>query len=125
MSIKIKTKVFFRKKWGKHLTQEDLRGYRNILKLLYHLNAETPLKDPDSTKYYIQVPSLHLDLIIDDSKAEIVNTTQIYPLNLNKEVLERAVLRIKEEVSKQRKQLEANIYAKKGNIFNNLYNKIK
>jgi hypothetical protein len=125
MSLKIKTKVFFRKKWGKPLTQEDLRGYRNILKLLYHSGSMTPLKDPDSTKYYIQVPSLHLDLIIDAEKAEIVNTKQIYPLLLSKEVTERAVKRIKEEVTKQRFVLEQNIRGKKLNIYQTLYNQIK
>lgn len=120
-----KIKVYFRKQFGKTLTQEDTRGYRNILKLLYHSQAETPLKDPDSPKYYIQVPKLHLDLIIDLEKAEIVNTKQIYPLNLQDIVLERAVKRIKQEVSKQRSELEIRIRGKKQNILNNLYNRIK
>jgi hypothetical protein len=106
------------------MTQEDLRGYRNILKLLYHPKAETPLKDPETPKYYIQVPKLHLDLIIDLEKAEIVNTKQIYPLNLQDVVLERAIKRIKEEVSKQRSELEVKIRGKKQNILNNLYSKI-
>ena len=120
-----KIKVYLRKHFGKTLTQEDIRGYRNILKLLYHSQAETPLKDPDSPKYYIQVPKLHLDLIIDLEKAEIVNTKQIYPLNLQDIVLERAVKRIKQEVSKQRSELEIRIRGKKQNILNNLYIKIK
>ncbi len=120
-----KIKVYLRKQFGKTLTQEDIRGYRNILKLLYHSQAETPLKDPDSPKYYIQVPKLHLDLIIDLEKAEIVNTKQIYPLNLQDIVLERAVKRIKQEVSKQRSELEIRIRGKKQNILNNLYNRIK
>jgi hypothetical protein len=97
-----RTKIKIAKKFRHQLTQEDLRGYRNILKLLYHPKAETPLKDPEVAKYYIQVTPLHLDLIIDTEKAEIVNTKQIYPLNLDTKVLERAVKRIKEEVSKQR-----------------------
>ena len=107
------------------LTQEDLRGYRNILKLLYHPNAETPLKDPDVPKYYIQVPSLHLDLIIDSEKAEIVNTKQIYPLNLDKKVTERAVEKIKQEVSRQRAGLEDVIRGKKHTILDRLYNQIQ
>ena len=125
MSLKIKTKVYFRKKFGKQLPIEDLRGYRNILKLVYHPEAMTPLKDPDSTKYYIQVPKLHLDLIIDSEKAEIVNTKQIYPLLLSREVTERAVKSIKEEVTKQRFALEQKIRGKKLNIYQTLYNKIK
>jgi hypothetical protein len=120
-----KTKNKISKKFRTKLTQEDLRGYRNILKLLYHPKAETPLKDPDVSKYYIQVPCLHLDLIIDTEKAEIVNTKQIYPLNLDKKVTERAVQRIKEEVSKQRADLEDTIRGKKQNILDNLYIKIK
>ena len=120
-----KTKIKIAKKFRTKLTQEDLRGYRNILKLLYHPKAETPLKDPDTPKYFIQVPKLHLDLIIDTEKAEIVNTKQIYPLNLDKRVTERAVQRIKEEVSKQRADLEDKIRGKKQNILGNLYTRIK
>ena len=120
-----KTKIKIAKKFTTTLTQEDLRGYRNILKLLYHPKAETPLKDPDTPKYFIQVPCLHLDLIIDVEKAEIVNSKQIYPLNLNTKVTERAVQRIKEEVSKQRADLEDTIRGKKQNILNTLYNRIK
>ena len=120
-----RTKIKIAKKFRQQLTQEDLRGYRNILKLLYHPKAETPLKDPEVAKYFIQVPCLHLDLIIDIEKAEIVNTKQIYPLNLDKKVTERAVQRIKEEVSKQRADLEDTIRGKKQNILDNLYVKVK
>jgi len=120
-----RTKIKIAKKFRNELTPEDLRGYRNILKLLYHPKAETPLKDPDVAKYFIQVPCLHLDLIIDTEKAEIVNTKQIYPLNLNTKVTERAVQRIKEEVSKQRADLEDTIRGKKQNILDNLYVKVK
>jgi hypothetical protein len=120
-----RTRIKIAKKFRQQLTQEDLRGYRNILKLLYHPKAETPLKDPEVAKYFIQVPCLHLDLIIDIEKAEIVNTKQIYPLNLDKKVTERAVQRIKEEVSKQRGDLEDKIRGKKQNILDNLYVKVK
>jgi hypothetical protein len=120
-----RTKIKIAKKFRQQLTLEDLRGYRNILKLLYHPKAETPLKDPDVAKFYIQVPCLHLDLIIDTEKAEIVNTKQIYPLNLDKKVTERAVKKIREEVSKQRADLEDKIRGKKQNILDNLYIKIK
>lgn len=120
-----RTRIKIAKKFRHNLSQEDLRGYRNILKLLYHPKAETPLKDPDVPKYFIQVPSLHLDLIIDAEKAEIVNTKQIYPLNLDKKVTERAVERIKEEVSRQRADLEDTIRGKKDTILDKLYNQIK
>jgi hypothetical protein len=120
-----RTKIKIAKKFRNELTPEDLRGYRNILKLLYHPKAETPLKDPDVAKFYIQVPCLHLDLIIDTEKAEIVNTKQIYPLNLNTKVTERAVKKIREEVSKQRADLEDTIRGKKQNILDNLYVKVK
>jgi hypothetical protein len=120
-----KTRIKIARKFRIKLTQEDLRGYRNILKLLYHPKAETPLKDPDSSKYFIQVPSIHLDLIIDEEKAEIINTKQIYPLNLNDKVYERAVKRIKEEVSRQRHTLESKIKGKKEFILHKLYNQIK
>jgi hypothetical protein len=120
-----RTKIKFAKKFRQELSQEDLRGYRNILKLLYHPKAETPLKDPDVAKFYIQVPSLHLDLIIDAEKAEIVNTKQIYPLNLNVKVTERAVKRIIQEVAKQRADLEEVIRGKKETILIKLYSQIK
>jgi hypothetical protein len=120
-----RTRIKIAKKFRQQLTPEDLRGYRNILKLLYHPKAETPLKDPDVTKFYIQVPCLHLDLIIDTEKAEIVNTKQIYPLNLNTKVTERAVKKIREEVSKQRADLEDKIRGKKDTILSKLYTQIK
>ena len=120
-----RTKIKFAKKFRQELSSEDLRGYRNILKLLYHPKAETPLKDPDVAKFYIQVPSLHLDLIIDAEKAEIVNTKQIYPLNLNVKVTERAVKRIIQEVAKQRADLEEVIRGKKETILIKLYTQIK
>lgn len=120
-----RTRIKVAKKFRQELTPEDLRGYRNILKLLYHPKAETPLKDPDVAKFYIQVPSLHLDLIIDTCKAEIVNTKQIYPLNLNPKVTERAVKRIIQEVAKQRADLEEVIRGKKETILTKLYSQIK
>ena len=120
-----RTKIKIAKKFRQELSSEDLRGYRNILKLLYHPKAETPLKDPDVAKFYIQVPSLHLDLIIDAEKAEIVNTKQIYPLNLNVKVTERAVKRIIQEVAKQRADLEEVIRGKKETILIKLYSQIK
>lgn len=119
-------KIYFKNKFGKKLSKDDLRGYRNILKLLYHKDAETPLTDPSLIgKYFIQVPILHLDLIIDSTKGEIINSKQIYPLNFEKEVFERAVLVIKQEVTKQRQQLEDKIKDKKQNILNNIYLTIK
>jgi hypothetical protein len=120
-----KTRINIAKKFRSKLTQEDLRGYRNILKLLYHPKAETPLKHPDLAKYYIEVPKLHLDLIIDSEKAEIVNTKQIYPLNLDKKVLERALEKIKDEVVKHRELHEQRIKFKKQNIVDTLYIRIK
>jgi hypothetical protein len=123
--IKRKIKIKLYNEFSEKLSSEDLRGYRNILKLLYHPQAETPLKDPDINKFFIQVPHLHLDLIIDNEKAEIVNTRQVYPLNLNKKVTERAVQRIREEVSKQRTDLENIIRGRKQNILHNLYSQIK
>lgn len=125
MSIKIKCKVFFRNRFGLKLSQNDIRGYRNILKLLYHKKAETPLKDPEYPEYFIQVPSLHLDLIIDLNKAELINSTQIYPLELHPKVLERAIKSIKEEVSRQRGELKIQIRGKKETILNNVYKTIK
>lgn len=120
-----KTRIKIVKKLRSKLTQEDLRGYRNILKLLYHPKAETPLKHPDLAKYYIEVPCLHLDLIIDSEKAEIVNTKQIYPLNLDKKVLERALEVIREKVIEHREMHEQRIKHKKQNILQNLYIRIK
>lgn len=120
-----KLKMIYRKRFGLVLSKEDLHGYHAILRLLYHKQAAIPLKDPLSTKYYISVPKLHLDLIIDDTKAEIVNSKQIYLLELNKIVLERAVKRIQEEVSRNRYALELSIRGKKQTIFENVYQKIK
>lgn len=118
--IKIKIKKSFSTK----LNQDDLRGYRNILKLLYHPMAKAPLKHPDIPKYYIQVPKLHLDLIIDHNHAEIVNSKQIYPLNLHDKVKERALLRIRELVLIHRETRERQIKSKKQNILRSLYAKI-
>jgi hypothetical protein len=120
---RVKTKI--KNKFVKPLAPEDIRGYRNILKLLYHERAEKPTKDIELSKYYIQVPSLHLDLIIDSQKAEIVNTKQVYPLNLNERVTERAVELIRKEISKNTADLEEVIRGKKDTILNKLYSQIK
>lgn len=125
MSIKIKVKIALRKQFGEKLSKSDLLCYRNILKLLYHRDANTPLKDPDNPKYFIQVPSLHLDLIIDDSHGELINSRQIYPLEVNKKVFERAILIIKREVTKQRMELEQDIRGKKQTILENVFKTIK
>lgn len=120
---RVKTKI--KGKFVKKLTTEDVRGYRNILKLLYHERAEKPQKDIYLTKYYIQVPHLHLDLIIDSDKAEIVNTKQVYPLNLDKRVTERSIELIRKEISKNTADLEEVIRGKKDTILNKLYSQIK
>ena len=124
MSVKNWVKTRYRRKFGKHLTQQDLRGFRNILKLLYHKNASTPLKDPNCSKYFISVPKLHLDLIINEKRAELVNTSQIYPLELNEEVFKRAVEVIRQEVTKQRTNLENELLGKKDTILNNIFKTI-
>ena len=120
---RVRTKIEGR--FVKKLTSEDIRGYRNILKLLYHERAEKPQKDIDSAKYFIQVPHLHLDLIIDSDRAEIVNTKQVYPLNLDKRVTERSVEKIRQEISKNTADLEEIIRGKKDTILNKLYSQIK
>lgn len=123
--IKRNVKTSIKRTFVKPLTPEDIRGYRNILKLLYHVNAEKPQKDIYSTKYFIQVPDLHLDLIIDSDKAEIVNTQQVYPLNLDRRVTERSIERIRQEISKNTADLEEVIRGKKDTILNKLYSQIK
>jgi hypothetical protein len=123
--MKTKTKSFFRLRFGSKLSKEDLRGYHAILRLLYHKKAEKPLVDSLKTKFFIRVPKLHLDLILTSERAEIVNSKQIYPLELNKLVLERATKRIKEVMSQDIEDLEVSIRGRKQTIFDNVYKKIK
>ena len=126
MNIKIKVKTFIRRNFYKPLEREQLLKYRNILKLLYHPEGETPLIDPKiKGKYFIQVPSINLYLIVEKGKTEIINTKQIYPLDLCDEVYDRAVSKILEETSKQRYTLEVKLKNKKQSILEKVYNTIK
>lgn len=124
-----KLKIWFKRKFFKKLTKEDLLGYRNILKIVYHKKAEHPVLDinKDSTvkRYFIEVPSLKMTLIIEDTFAEIINSTRIWPLNLNKNVYERAVKRIYELKCKQIQEKETLIKLKKQTILEDLYTQIK
>lgn len=125
MNITRLFKMFYNSKIAKRLTKSDIKGYRTILRMLYHPHASTPLKDPEHPKYYISVPRQDLDLIIDYDKAEIVNTNRIYELNVDKRVLERAIDRIKKEVSEQRIQLESNIRGRKENTLDIIARKVR
>lgn len=123
--IELKFKSFYNSKIARKLNKSDIKGYRTILRMLYHPHASTPLKDPDHPKYFIRVPRQDLDLIIDYDKAEIVNTNRIYELNVDKRVLERAISRIKKEVTEQRVQLEADIRGRKENTLDIIARKVR
>jgi len=124
-----KLKNWFKRKFYKKLNKEDILGYRNILKLVYHKKAEHPIldinKDNTIRRYFIDIPTLKMTLIIDDSFAEIINSTRIWPLNLNKYVYERAVKRIYELKCKQIQEKEQSIKLKKQTILEDLYTQIK
>ena len=115
-----KLKIWFKRKFYKKLTKGDIQGYRNILKLVYHKKAEHPTLDinKDSTvkRYFIEVPTLKITLIIDDSFAEVINSTRIWPLDLDKKVYERATKRIYELKCKQIQEKETLIKLKKQTI---------
>lgn len=116
----------FRNKYFKKLPKEQLLIYRNILKLLYHVKAETPLIDPNKKgKYFIQVPSINLYLIIEKGKCELINTERIYPLDLDDDVYDRTVFRIVEEISKNRINLELKLKDKKQTILEKIFKTIK
>lgn len=120
-----RVRILYRKRFGTKLSKEDLRGYHAILKLLYHKKSNKPLLDTVKGKFFIRSPRLHLDLIISKERAEIVNSKQIYPLELNKLVLERAVKKIKEVMHNDIESLETSIRGRKQTIFDNVYKKIK
>jgi hypothetical protein len=124
-----KIKMYFINKYGLSLDRKDLIGYRNLLKIIYHKHAEHPIldinKDNSIKRYFIDVPSLKMTLIIDDSFAEIINSNKIWPLNLNKYVYERAIQRIHDLKSKQIQEKEDQIKSKKQSIIEGLYSQIK
>ena len=76
----LKLKIWFRNKFYKKLSKEDLLGYRNLLKIIYHKQAEHPVLDinKDIKRYFIEIPKLKITLIIDDNFAEIINSNKIY-----------------------------------------------
>ncbi len=125
MSIKTKLKVYFRNRFYKKLKTEDLRAYKAILRFLYHKEIEVVLKHPKSPRYYLRVDSLDLDLVIEPDKAEFVNGSHIYPLQVDNKVLERAVFLIEHSVELHREGLEIEIRGRKNNILQQVYNKIK
>lgn len=118
-------KITINKRFGKKLKEADIKGYRTILRMLYHPSANTPLKDPDTLKYYISVPRQDLDLIIDMDKAEITNTSRIYEINVDKIILSRALIKIENEVRRQRNQLERDIRARKENTHDIIARKVR
>jgi hypothetical protein len=122
-------KNLIRNKFYPKLSKYDLLGYRNILKLVYHKKAEHPLLDinmnSEDKRFFIDVPSLKITLIINDKKAEIINSYKIWPLDLNEKVYKRAVKRIYELKCIQMEQKEKNIKIKKQNILEDLYQQIK
>jgi hypothetical protein len=113
-------KSFVISKFYKPLSKDDILGYRNILKLLYHPSADIVVY-PLSTRYLISIKTLHIDLIIDKDSAEILNTTQSYPLFLSKDVLERAIVRITESVIQDRIHRESEMRGRKQRIFLFIY----
>lgn len=123
----LKIKIWFRKTFYKQLSKEDLLGYRNLLKLIYHKKAEHPILDINKNikRYFIEVPKLKITLIIDDSFAEIINSHRIWPLNLHNKVYERAMKRIYELKCKQILEKEQLIKSKKQTILEDLYTQIK
>lgn len=122
-----KIKMYFINKFGLKLNKQDLLGYRNILKILYHKNALHPVLDINKNikRYFIEIPQLKITLILDDTQAEVINSNKIWPLNLDEEVYKRAMERIYELKCKQILEKEQQIKSKKQIIIKDLYNKIK
>ncbi len=125
--IKRIIKVWFRNKFVKKLSKQDIRGYRNLLKLIYHKSAEHPILDinKDIKRYFIEVHKLQITLIIDNDFAEIIDPDKIWPLNLDNKIYERAMKRIYELKCKQIAAKELSIKNKKQNILEDLFNQIK
>jgi hypothetical protein len=125
----LKLKIWFKNRFYKKLSKQDLLGYRNLLKIIYHKNAEHPTldinKDNSVKRYFIDIKSLKMTLIIDDNFAEIVNSSRIWPLNLDNEVYKRATKRIYELKCKQIQEREQLIKNKKQTILEDLYSQIK
>jgi hypothetical protein len=123
----LKFKIWFKKTFYKKLSKQDLLGYRNILKILYHKNALHPVLDINKNikRYFIEIPQLKITLILDDTQAEVINSNKIWPLNLDEEVYKRAMERIYELKCKQILEKEQQIKSKKQIIIKDLYNKIK
>lgn len=127
MNLKIWIKVKFRKYFYKKIDGDSLKGYRNLLKLIYHKNAEYPIMDDSISvvRYFVSVPKLKMDLIINSLGAEIINSNKIWPLNYNTKIYEKAIEHIKAQRKKQIDEKELSIKGKKTYIINELYLKIK
>jgi hypothetical protein len=115
-------RIFYKK-----LTKEDLLGYKSILKLINHKDASDPILDitKQHVKYYILVPKIKMDLIIDSEHAEIINSEHVWPIKVNRRVYERAINIIKKKKEDQINRLEHNIKGRKLFIMQSLYQKIK
>jgi hypothetical protein len=123
----LKLKIWVRNKFYKKLSKQDLLGYRNLLKIIYHKQAEHPILDinKDIKRYFIEIPKLKITLIIDDNFAEIINSNKIWYLNLDKKIYERTLQHIHILKSKQIYEKEQLIKSKKQLILKDLYKQIK
>lgn len=121
-----KIKIYFRNRFSKKLTQEDIRGYRNLLKLIYNKHAEYPIMDDTSNpiRYFIQIPKIGITVIVDEYKAEVINHEHIWPLVFNKKVHERTIQVVREQRKQQIENIEHNVKDRKQNIVEKLYKKI-
>lgn len=119
-------KNYFKSKCKQKITSNDLKGYKSLLKIIYHPNSESPVIDlkRNSVRYFISNPKIKIDLIIDETKAEIINSHRIWPLELNEEVYKRIIKKIKDIKKKQIEEKELSIKNKKQTIFDELYNSI-
>ena len=121
-----KIKIFFRKKFCRKLSKNDIRAYRAILRLLYHKKASTPLRDSQNLEFIIEVEPIHFSLIINESGGEIINSTRVWSLNdINSKVFERAMKKIQNKVAKERYELKEKLRGRKQDIGENVYSKIR
>jgi hypothetical protein len=123
-NIMRKIQLLLNKYWSQKLDSNDIKSFKVMMK---HINSKdtTILSTPDGVQFIISNERTHYDLIINDVKIQLVNTTDVRDIHVSDRIKEKVIYRVRDTMSKHRMAKINEILARKENTLDNILSKMK
>ena len=119
-----KFKSLLNKYFPQKLDVNDVMSFKVMMK---HINSNdtTIVSTPDGMEFIISNPRTHYDLLINDTKIQLVNTKDIIDIHVSDRIKEKVLTRVQRNMTKDRHEKIKNILSRKENTLDNILSKMK